>query len=434
MTSRWKQREFKRQSTWRQSLLFNSLLLILPIMAARIIIGAYTSDIATDPLSLEARTETLEEIETSFRDLSGTAETSREVWAERIEATLAERDFSAARGYLLAAPYMLNRQDAQAVLAAAEAEQSGTQDQRLTRAALLFLPDGVRASYERAITPPRLAVTVPVETEATEAGAPTPEAEQVSEGVLEASTEPEVDPEPSQSRDPLASRKTFRMLGDPEDLTRRTERWIAGENIDSIELRLSALGLIKQQSEDEESLAFANAASVLRAAYRSGRLNERFLAYLGSRIEAAVPEAALRTNLASVFGPVRTTAERADDVLNVYAAAIDDSGLTRLTRDMAIVARLVELTGSSGALTLVEQASTPEDMRRALLVTEAGGERSVALARELGPQVLGLAQIGAQWTRILILQVMGLMGLGMALIWTTMSVFTQAETVRVRSR
>ncbi|MEM9054904.1 MAG: hypothetical protein AAGB16_06225, partial [Pseudomonadota bacterium] len=67
MTSRWRQREVQRPSTWRQSLLFNSLILLLPILAARIIIAAYTSDIATDPLSLEARTETRQEIESEFR-------------------------------------------------------------------------------------------------------------------------------------------------------------------------------------------------------------------------------------------------------------------------------------------------------------------------------------------------------------------------------
>ena len=72
-------------------------------------------------------------------------------------------------------------------------------------------------------------------------------------------------------------------------------------------------------------------------------------------------------------------------------------------------------------------------MRRALLLSEAGGHRSVALARELGPDVLSLAQIGVKWSYGLALQVMGLMALGMALIWTTLSALTQAETIRFRS-
>ena len=146
MTSRWRQREVERPTTWRQSLLFNSLILLIPIFAARIVVAAYTSDIATDPLSLEARTETRQEIDSEFRKLTAPLGEERRHWASRIELTLNERDFSAARGYLLAAPLILYRQDSASVLAAADAEQSGSRDQRLARAALLFLPEDLRAS------------------------------------------------------------------------------------------------------------------------------------------------------------------------------------------------------------------------------------------------------------------------------------------------
>ena len=84
MTSRWRQREVQRPSTWRQSLLFNSLILLIPIFAARVIVAAYTSDIATDPLSLEARTETRAEIDSEFRDLSAPGGQERLAWAQRI--------------------------------------------------------------------------------------------------------------------------------------------------------------------------------------------------------------------------------------------------------------------------------------------------------------------------------------------------------------
>ena len=73
-------------------------------------------------------------------------------------------------------------------------------------------------------------------------------------------------------------------------------------------------------------------------------------------------------------------------------------------------------------------------MRRALLITEAGGERSVALARELGRDVLELAQIGAQWTWALAFQVMALTSLAVALIWVTASALGQADTLSMASR
>lgn len=127
-----------------------------------------------------------------------------------------------------------------------------------------------------------------------------------------------------------------------------------------------------------------------------------------------------------------TTEARTVEVIASFRTALQPQAKARLARDMMIIARIAELTSSTGAITLVEQATTPEDMRRALLLSEAGGHRSVALAREMGPNVLGLAQIGVKWSRGLVFQVMGLMALGMALIWTTLSALTQAETIRFR--
>lgn len=431
MTSRWRQREVQRPSTWRQSLLFNSLILLLPIFAARIIIAAYTSDIATDPLGLEARTETRAEIDAEFSQLIVPSGQERQAWASRIEQTLDQRDFSAARGYLLAAPLMLNRQDAAAVLAAADAESSGTRDQRLARAALLFLPEELRAAYQR--TTARPAAAEPVN-EAVEAAA---ESESATE-LVAADSEPET---PRVSADsvqlapldePFSGQGSFFLLGDPEDLTRRSQRWLAGEQVDSLQLRLRALGLLTQDDPTPEAQAVFEAASIMRAAHRAGRLNDRFAGYLRSRIEDAIPEEILRAQLSTAFETVMTTEARTDQVLAAYQAALQPLARERLARDMTIIARIAELTSSSGAITLVEQATTPEDMRRALLLSEAGGHRSVALAREMGPEVLSLAQIGVKWSRLLVFQVMGLMALGMALIWTTLSALTQTDTIRAR--
>ena len=56
---------------------------------------------------------------------------------------------------------MLDRADARAVLAAADAEERGNEDERLTQASLLFLPNELRASYQRATEPARLEMDVP---------------------------------------------------------------------------------------------------------------------------------------------------------------------------------------------------------------------------------------------------------------------------------
>ena len=234
------------------------------------------------------------------------------------------------------------------------------------------------------------------------------------------------------ARDPFSSDRAFFLLGDPADLTRRSQRWLAGEAVDSLQLRIRALGLMMQREETTEAKAFVKASSVLRAAHRSGRLSERFARYIESRIDDALPEDILRAELTLAFEPVMTTEQRSEMIFAAYSNALQGEALSRLSRDMTIIARLADLTSSTGAMTLVEQASTPEDMRRAQLVAEAGGDRSVTLAREIGPEVLDLAQIGVKWSTNLVLQVMALMALGMALIWTTLSALTQAETIRHR--
>ncbi len=431
MTSRWRQREIERPSTWRQSLLFNSLILLIPIFAARILIAAYTSDIATDPLSLEARTETRQQIESEFRKLPAPLGEERRLWAARIDQTLQERDFSAARGYLLAAPLMLNKQDAAAVLAAADAESSGSRDQRLARAALLFLPEELRASYQRSIAPPKMPGGTEASPESTEeVEDSTPEAENDAPEGAASTTRNSAQLAPL--NEPFAGQRSFFLLGDPADLTRRSQRWLAEEQVDSLQLRLRALGLLTQDDPDAEAQAMFEAASIMRAAHRAGRLSDRFASYLKSRVEDALPEEILRAELNTAFETVMTTEARTVEVLDAYRRALQPEAQDRLVRDMVIIARIAELTSSSGAITLVEQATTPEDMRRALLLSESGGHRSVALAREMGPEVLSLAQIGVKWSRILVFQVMGLMALGMALIWTTLSALTQVEAIRLR--
>lgn len=431
MTSRWRQREIERPSTWRQSLLFNSLILLIPIFAARILIAAYTSDIATDPLSLEARTETRQQIESEFRKLPAPLGEERRLWAARIDQTLQERDFSAARGYLLAAPLMLNKQDAAAVLAAADAESSGSRDQRLARAALLFLPEELRASYQRSIAPPKMPGGTEASPESTEeVEDSTPEAENDAPEGVASTTRNSAQLAPL--NEPFAGQRSFFLLGDPADLTRRSQRWLAEEQVDSLQLRLRALGLLTQDDPDAEAQAMFEAASIMRAAHRAGRLSDRFASYLKSRVEDALPEEILRAELNTAFETVMTTEARTVEVLDAYRRALQPEAQDRLVRDMVIIARIAELTSSSGAITLVEQATTPEDMRRALLLSESGGHRSVALAREMGPEVLSLAQIGVKWSRILVFQVMGLMALGMALIWTTLSALTQVEAIRLR--
>ena len=132
-------REAEKEGTWRQALVFNSLLLVLAVLAVRILVSAYTPESVGDIQDVQAVEETRREIDQAFEAIVPEDVQARNFWAERIAQELEIRDFSAARGYLLAAPVMLDRNDRRALLAAANAEESGTPDERLAAAGLLFL-------------------------------------------------------------------------------------------------------------------------------------------------------------------------------------------------------------------------------------------------------------------------------------------------------
>jgi len=421
MAPRWRQGKRVRPSTWRQALLFNALALLLPVLAANTIIAAFTTSAITNPNSIEARTETRAEIDKAFEEFRISDTTARQNWASRIDQTVTERAFSAARGYLLAAPQMLNEDDARAVRAAAATEESGTQDQRIVRAALLFLPDNVRANYQRAVSPPPPPPPTP-ETEGSDT-------ESAADTQLAAATEPVPTIALSDLGAALPTGSRFSILGDTEDLVRRSQSWLGGTGVDDIQLRLRALGLISRTDQSSDSDVFEKGVTVLLTARRASRLDPRFDNYLRSRVEDALPAERLRQQLTLAFEPVLTFDQRSARIIEDYRSAIEPAALQRLRRDMQTIATLADLTSTTGAVTLVEQTSSPEDMRRILLVTKAGGDRAVALTRELGPDTLKLAQIGVKWTTQLVLQIMALAAIGIALIMTMLSTITRAETL-----
>ena len=63
------------------------------------------------------------------------------------------------------------------------------------------------------------------------------------------------------------------------------------------------------------------------------------------------------------------------------------------------------------------------DLRRARLLAEAGGDRSVALVKQDGPGALRIADTGIKWTQQLMLQVMGLTASGLALLYVMIATF-----------
>lgn len=408
-------READRRGTWRQALVFNSLLLVMAVLGVRILVNAYTPESVGDVADVQARDETRREIDRAFETIVPDGVQARTFWAEQISRQLAIRDFSAARGYLLAAPVLLDRNDRRALLAAAEAEEAGTYDERLARAGLLFLPNDVRANYQRAIERPYVAIDDPVS--AADAAA---DAEAPADAVRLRETPPAAETGPG-----------FSLVGDRTDLVRRSQRWVNGDAIDTTQLRLTAIGLLEMQRPDSQSY-YATSISILRAAGRAQRLSPAYASYLSDRVNLALPEETTLAALRGVISSLVPASEREAQVLETYASEINPEGLGRLERDLRSIAQIASYTSPAGAVTLVELAQSPEDIRKLELVAQAGNDRAVALAKQIGPGVIDLAQIGVKWSTGLILQILALVSILLALCWTTFSALSRLKPVQRR--
>ncbi|MEQ9315169.1 MAG: hypothetical protein RLN72_04910, partial [Henriciella sp.] len=215
----------------------------------------------------------------------------------------------------------------------------------------------------------------------------------------------------------------------PGDLVRRSQRWVNGEQVDSLTLRLIAISLLKSDDETQGPM-YAEATSVIRAASRARRLTPEYAEYLQARVDRAMPQSDALAALRNALSTVAPMSQLEGQVIDAYATAVNTDGLQRLERDLRAIARLSDLTSPTGAVTLLETADSPEDIRKLQLVAEAGGDRAVALTKQIGPRIIGLAQIGVKWSLELVLQLMALAGIGVALAWTAISAVSNARPVR----
>ena len=424
-----RRRELEEKGSWRHALVFNSLLLILAVLAVRVLVNAYSTQSLDGSLDAEARDNTRRQIDQAFETIVPDGVPSRAYWAEQIANELAQRDFSAARGYLLAAPAMLSRNDRRALLAAVNAEESGTEDERLTRAGLLFLPNEVRADYQRAVERPEMLYSGQADTQASDTEVSDTSNNQTLGDVTVESLDGEspetVEPAPA----PQMPSADFSMIGSRSDLVRRSQQWVNGETTDTLQLRLSAIGLIEAANGKTEP-ALLTAISVLRAAGRAGRLNEAYITYLDERVDLALPEDELLDRLAGVVSAVAPPTVRQSQVLGAYEQSLNAEGLARLRRDLASIAHIAAETTPAGAVTLIELARSPEDVRKLEVVAQSGSDRAVALAKAIGPRVTDLAQIGIRWSTSLVLQILGLVAIFAALIWSIAAAFHRMQNSR----
>lgn len=387
------------------AVMFNSLLILLPVIAANTVKQAYEGVGVAEQPTIDAIIQTRERINEAFEDLAPN-EASRKLpfWQDKVQRALEEKDVDALRGYLLAAPPMLGKDLGKQVRARAEAETKGTADERLIRAALQKMPESIARAIEYEIGMPQSQAAPPVGAAAEAEIAP---GEEIGE-VLEAGVRPELD-------------WRFRLLGSYGDLAGMSQRWISGDWSDSIVFKLTGIGLVQQGNSDGLSDANIRAVSIVKSASRSKRLTPGFTAYFDARAGEAVPREVLTPALEAALKDLATTEVRGARVREAFQKSIDPAGLVRLETDLEQIDKIATLTSPTAALTLLSYVEDGTDLRRARMLTEAGGMQAVALVKERGTEALRVADAGVRWDNSMVLEIMSLTAAGMLLFWVALS-------------
>ena len=400
-----------KQAGWILAVIFNSLLILLPVIGANTVRKAYEGAGVAEQQTIDAIMQTKDRIDHAFEELSPN-EAGRKLpfWQDKVQGALEEKDVDALRGYLISAPSMLGNDLGKQVRIRAEAESKGTNEERLIRAALQKMPESVARAIEyeiglpqAPITPPEAVVVVPKAIPEEIAG------EEIGE-VIEAGVRPE-----------LAWR--FRLLGSYGDLAAMSQRWVGGDLSDSIVFKLTGIGLAQQGISDGFSDGHIRAVSIVKSASRSKRLTPQFTEYLDALTGAAVPQDALMPAVKAVLCEVATTDVRGARVRDAFAQSIDPAGLTRLEIDLEQIDKIATLTSPAATLTLLSVAEDGTDLRRARMLAEAGGTQAVALVKERGNEALRVADAGVRWDNTMVLEIMSLTAAGLLLFWVALSTF-----------
>lgn len=421
-----------RKAGWMLAVMFNSLLILLPVIGARAVANAYDQDLTSREGAAEALQHAHVKLLDELTTIGPRDEDSKlPYWQDRIIAELDARNMSAVRGYLLSAPQMLGRDLGEQVRVRAEAEVTGTPDERLIRAALQKVPETVasRILETERFTPPVSDPEIALTGEDT--ASPAPESEAGSTPA-ETASEPEVsaeEPPATEGDEPVVLQanvrseedRRFQTLGSYADLSNMSQDWINGDQSNELVVKLTGLGLVQQDYSDGLSDAAALSVSILKSATRSQRLTPGFAAYLEDQVDAALPDALLEPALQDAFSELATTEVRAERVRAAFAASIDQAGLGALESDLDQIQRLAAQTSPSGAITVLSVIEDGADLQRARLLAEAGGERLIVLVRERGQDALKIADAGISWNRNTVLEIMSLTAAGMLLFWVMLS-------------
>ncbi|HAW54465.1 MAG TPA: hypothetical protein DCX29_05850, partial [Hyphomonas sp.] len=140
-----------KSSGWMQAVVFNSLLILMPVIAAQSLAMAFSGESFSESPTIESIDQTRRNIDETFASIAPRNGGDKyKFWHDIVERELMDMDVAAARGFLLAAPQMLDRESVREL----EADSSGVKldrpDDRMAAAALRKLPLDIGLKFEKA--------------------------------------------------------------------------------------------------------------------------------------------------------------------------------------------------------------------------------------------------------------------------------------------
>ena len=90
-------------------------------------------------------------------------------------------------------------------------------------------------------------------------------------------------------------------------------------------------------------------------------------------------------------------------MFKAFADSVDKSRLAPVASDLLRIAELADERTTFAALTILETVTSLRDLKRAELISHAGGDRAVTLAKYKGSEALDAATTLMDWTMRLII-------------------------------
>jgi hypothetical protein len=359
--------------------LFYASLASCVFFGARVLNAFADTEVYGYHLTDAARTATKRELDKMFAALIPDNADRRAFWNAAVAREIEAGDLSAARGFILAAPAMLPKEEAETLKASLP---EGYGDEELVDAAAALLDTTTRENWAKESSLMGTAMR----------GA----GDFVSGAITGRGT----------NAGTLAGAVTadFFVIGDIRDLTIQSGNWVSGQDVDVFILSISAVGLgltAATIASAGSSAPVKAGASVLKAGKRAGKLSVRFLKQMSERVARAIPPRRLKAELNAALGPGTPMLKRPAEAAASFRRAADPAAVRRLTADLDDLGAASKAVSPSGTLRMLEHVDDAADLRRMRLVAESGGDRVMALIKRSGKGFLRAAKATLKITRAL---------------------------------